>query len=254
MEYIDWVHAVMTALVKAWRSVDHSEKLMGLEVQRISEFLDLDVDAKAPNFDRSKVAEALRDALRDLELVGWAEADNGRFYKVTRFGEAFPQGDVTTAWKTIVDISLDDEEIAFLEVLATAGEERYETHACVRDLDWRTIFGQLGWSTEDSPRAYYLTERVEDLGMLRRDARMGGAINVVPTYVGIVRATKIERTEYGMLITDLVDEWETTNVEFKRELNLDDNMSLPRFPGLFVSWTIMPHSPLPCTGARSRQG
>lgn len=229
MDYIDWVHKVMRGIVMVWREADYDKKLVGLEIHDIVPGLGFDVDSRSADFQGSKISEAIHDALRDLELVSWLDAEHGMFYKVTQMGSAFPEADVTTAWKGILDIRLDDEEIRFLEALAGIGQETYETHACVKDLSWQEVFGELGWSTEDDSKAYYITGRLEEMGMIRRLARMGGAIDVTPTYVGIVRATKQAETERGQLIRQLVEEWETTSVEFKRELNLKSNIEKAKF-------------------------
>ena len=39
--------------------------------------------------------------------------------------------------------------------------------------------------------------------------------------LGVIRITRADDLELQALLTDLVDEWETTSVEFKRELDLD---------------------------------
>jgi predicted HTH transcriptional regulator len=43
---------------------------------------------------------------------------------------------------------------------------------------------------------------------------------VYPTYVGIVRATEQIQTELQQSVAALLPEWETTNIEFKRQLDL----------------------------------
>jgi hypothetical protein len=229
MDYVDWVHKVMRGIVTVWSEADYDKKLIGLEIHDIVPGLGLEADSRSGDFRGSKIDEAIHDALRDLELVSWLDAEDGMFYKVTQMGSAFPDGDVTTAWQVIVDIRLDDEEIGFLEALAGIGEENYETHACVKNLSWQEVFEELGWSTEDDSRADYITKRLEGEGMIRRRAAMGRRIDVIPTYVGIVRATRQAETEWGRTIRQLVKEWETTTVEFKRELNLKRSREKAKF-------------------------
>jgi hypothetical protein len=43
---------------------------------------------------------------------------------------------------------------------------------------------------------------------------------VYPTYIGIVRVTEQAQTELQQLVAGLVAQWETTNIEFKRQLDL----------------------------------
>jgi Putative DNA-binding domain len=85
---------------------------------------------------------------------------------------------------------------------------------------WQKVFDALGWRTSDNAPAYDITARLEQERCLVRRAALGGRIDVYPTYVGIVRATEQVQTELQQLVAGLLPEWETTNVEFKRQLNL----------------------------------
>ena len=81
------------------------------------------------------------------------------------------------------------------------------------------LFDALGWRS-DHARALDLAARLEEQRCLAHRADLGGGIDVYPTYVGIVRATEQIQTELQQLVAALLPEWETTNIEFKRQLDL----------------------------------
>jgi len=61
------------------------------------------------------------------------------------------------------------------------------------------------------------------VGLLGVNATLGDAIELYPTYKGVVRATEAEQAALRELVAGLLPDWETTTVEFKRELNLKRN-------------------------------
>lgn len=65
--------------------------------------------------------------------------------------------------------------------------------------------------------------------MIVQHAYMGGHIDVVPTYAGIVRVTREAESQWSKTVQELVEEWETTNVDFKRELNLGKDKEKAEF-------------------------
>jgi ATP-dependent DNA helicase RecG len=60
-------------------------------------------------------------------------------------------------------------------------------------------------------------------------AALGGPVRLYPTYAGVVRATQRLVTEQHQLVKHLAEEWETTTVEFKRELPLSSEKQKAEF-------------------------
>lgn len=85
------------------------------------------------------------------------------------------------------------------------------------------------YDLEGTARGYLMTQQLHDIGMIQQRAHTGGHIDVVPTYVGIIRVTREAETKWTKLVNQLVEEWETTNVEFKRELNLSRDKEKAEF-------------------------
>lgn len=232
MDYVDWVHNVMRSIVSRWRRLGYSEKEIGIDWHDVVPELGFEHDARSAEFQGTTVWWAMIDSLKDLEEIGWLEAVGTFNYRVTSRGEMFPEGDITTAWQQILDVPLGDDEASFLEVAIEASEERHRDHVLVCEVEWQDVFAKLGWSgdgREDMSRARHITRRLEDSGLIRRSARGGGAIRLTPRYVGVVRATRRAETEWVRTIRQLVEEWETTTVEFKRELNLKRSTGKAKF-------------------------
>jgi hypothetical protein len=126
-------------------------------------------------------------------------------------------------------IYLDDEQEAFLRQATALSEERQAGYARVEWVPWQKVFDALGWRTSDNAPAYDITARLDEEGCLERMAALGGRIEVYPTYAGIVRATEQAQTELQELVADLLPEWETTNVEFKRHVDLATKADKAKF-------------------------
>lgn len=227
MEYIEWVHHVMHGLISAWRSADDHKRMVGLDIHDVVSALGFDDDTHAPDFEATSLAQAVRDALRDLDAIGWVEAGSWRQFKVTPNGASFIEADAPRAWRAVFEQHVEDEAVEFLTGLCRIGEERFDSFCCVREVDSVEVFAVLGWEPERLLRAAYLAKQLASCGMA---IQRGGLsqVTVVPTYVGFVRGTKKVTTELAELVAGLAGEWETTNVEFKRELNLNSDREKAR--------------------------
>ena len=224
MDFVDWVENVMAATSRAWRTSDAGTKLIGIPTSSILQELGFDVDTRQADFRDSKLAQALRDALRNLEHMGLVEAENERNFKVTTMGSKYAIANLATSWSQIMEAYLEPEQIAFLEKVAELGQEPYDQFVCVKDITGLQVFNSAGWDWEDDGpvECLVLAKPLSDVGMVEQRSYLGGHIDLTPTYVGIVRATTRQiESEFGQLARELLDAWETTNVEFKRELAVE---------------------------------
>ena len=231
MDYVDWVDRVMVGLGKAWRTADSQTKLIGMGLSEIVDALGFEEDPNAPDFRGSKLAEALHDALGDLDSLGLVEDESSRYFKLTYEGNKFPIAALSSAWPQIMEYHIDDDQETFLQKVAEIGQEANDNYVCVSDLTAEQIFGSLGWEwdSEGISRGYLMGKQLSDIGMVRQRPRGRGRIDIIPTYTGIVRVTRQAETEIGRLVRDLVIDWETTNVDFKRELNLANDAQKAEF-------------------------
>jgi Putative DNA-binding domain len=213
MKYVDWLEQVLQGLMAAV-AADPQARLVGVRFSTLQQQLTGDASAESP------AAVALGDAVRDLERLGLASMRNRGSVELTQNGKELANQSLRSTWPTIQQLYVDAEQLAVLRTAAELCEERHPDYALLREVTWQEVFARLDWPAGDSTVAYDITAKLEEAGLLARRARLGNAIDLYPTYVGVVRATESEQADQRRLVADLLPEWETTTVEFKLELNL----------------------------------
>ena len=165
------------------------------------------------------VAVALRDAVRDLERLGLTSR-RGNSIELTQAGREVAAESLRMLWPEIMGVYLDNEQLTFLQACVGLCEERHPDAALLRYVAWQQVTGALGWANPDFNLVFDIARKLEKAGLLDKRGGLGQRIDVCPTYAGIVRATEGEQAALRQLVADLVPEWETTTVEFKRQVNL----------------------------------
>jgi Putative DNA-binding domain len=212
VKYVDWVEQVLKGLVAAV-AADPAVRTVGVAEWQLQQGL---VDQQTTT---GPVTEALRDAVRDLERLGLA-IRRGLQIELTQTGRQLAAESLRMLWPQIMLIYLDNEQLAFLQACVRLCEERHPDVAVLRDVTWQEVTGALGWANPDFNLVFDIARKLEEAGLLDKRGGLGQRIDVFPTYAGIVRATEGARTALRQLVADLVPDWETTTVEFKRQVNL----------------------------------
>ncbi len=221
MKYVDWVDRVLQASGELTRA-DADARLIGVPWDQVLRRLGWPSDPSSPIPPQSPQFEALGDVVMDLSRLGLVERGGAGspWVRLTQEGRRLAAQSLRSIWPEIFAIYLDDEQLAFLREATALSEDRQADYARVDWVPWQKVFDTLGWRIDDNGPAYDITARLEEEGCLVRRAAFGGRIEVYLTYVGIVRATEQAQTELQQLVAGLLPEWETTNVEFKRQLDL----------------------------------
>lgn len=220
MKYVDWVERVLGAVLA---TADEGQAvLIGAPFARVAEALGL--DGTSPEFERSREAGALVDALIDLRDLGILEDTRGfpQHARLTQEGRRLAAGSLRSLWADIAATFVTEDQRQYLAVVAELAETREDGYAA---LDWvkaGTAFERLGWEP-DTLRAVSLTKDLTGIGLARSRLYMGGmeSVNITTTYAGLVLATEVVESELQALVRTLLPEGETTTVEFKRRLDLD---------------------------------
>lgn len=209
MKYVDWVEAVLRATVQV--KTEASPGLM-VGMPQIAAHL---------GFDYDTAREALGDALRDLDRISLVEWKSEHQVEITQKARKITVAPLSTSWPTIQGTWLDDDQVAFLCGVCELSEQQTPDRAWLAEVHAYAVFEHLGWERDDNR----IADLVFGLGkahlLVTSRVTMGGGWNIYPTYLGIVRATEVETSELEALVRRLLPDWETTNVEFKRELHLD---------------------------------
>ncbi len=217
MDFIDWCHRVLHTLEDERLNAQLSE-------HRLREVL----FGNAIN-DNTRIA--LHDALVALHGAGLAE--QGKYtWKITPRGRAVLL-DPTKYWTAICQQDIDPEEAAILRFV-NAESPKQGTNP---DRMWLQDVGRdailTAFNVEPPPMKsndhqaqlskfiYDLPQLLADRRFLKLDRRMGYQNYLKPTYQGLVWETRRDFTIESNFIDGLLAEWETTNVDFKREFGLN---------------------------------
>ena len=210
VKYVDWVQVVADAYAS---NPGGSDELIG-SIQ-IAKRMGIGTD------DRPR-DDALAHALDDLRGIGALEFEDYEWIQPTAATWQIRDGvRLQTGWPRLVAGTLNAEREAVLAAAARLSEVRYDDWA---DMTWTTaeaIRSELGWAADEHDLTF-ITQDLERAGLIERSAMTGGlaAIHIRPRYAGVVRATERIQTEWDGRLREMVDEWETTTVEFKSRLDL----------------------------------
>jgi hypothetical protein len=231
MDFIDWCHHVLQTLE---RERFHSH----LDEHELEHVLFGEI-AQQPEFHTSNARQGMFDALKALSNAGLAAEDNYRL-KITPPGRKV-LSDPTNYWSEICEQELDPEEEKILRLICQLSPQE----GAGPDHAWLEYVGRdpiLAAFNIPQPPAntdehmdelqkylYDLPELLADRNFLVTDGAAGYHNDIIPTYQGLVWATRRGFTVESKFIDELVKEWETTNIEFKREIGLDTKKQKAEF-------------------------
>ncbi len=235
MDYVDWAGVVLDKLIEAHTSsvqarsggVTNSllaEAVFGSEITNQPEFL---------NSDRHI---ALQQAIQQLAEIGLLVNPPPtpdirlKGLRPSKLAQDL-NGDLTSLWEDICSINLKPDQEQFLRVVNQISVRCEADYALLEHVAQDDMLAKLGWadgvdllrvvagevetiglvSAWDVP---IYPDKGEDLAMFKRP------IALQARYRGLVWQTRREFTRESKFIDRLVAEWETTSVEFKRELHL----------------------------------
>lgn len=221
MRYIDFVHAVFSAAVRAV-GADYNARLIGANELEVLKLLDLGIDPASAEFWNSAAHRACIAAIQDLDDLSVISAD-GHLVKVGDYGREIHQAGMPALWSRFFAPAIDAESADFLRALTELAEVPGDRFVGLNYPTVAEVFQHLGWpwSETEITRVVFIHSQLEDAGLARGVRAGGGFIHgLAPTYGGFVRVTQQEPTAIRELVSGLVPEWETTTVEFKREIPL----------------------------------
>ncbi len=207
MKYVDWVETVLRATVAAFDS--NQTYATATNVATIIGELGLEID------DHS---EPLHDALHDLQGLGLIKFGTLWHVEIHQEARKIRVSSLRTCWPTFHKVWLEPRQEAFLAKLCEMSEVRGEEWAHLEPVQGDDVLIALG-ETPGRGECVPIIKTLEDQGLV--ESRMTlGSFPVFPTYGGLVSATEKVATEGQTLVLGLLEDWETTNVDFKRELHL----------------------------------
>ena len=222
MDYVTFVGRVPDAAVRTTGD-NYRARLIGLSDLMVWQALDLGIDPSGPTFWGSEAHRAYLAAAEDLSDFYLIEK-SAHLIKVLDFGFQVHAAGLSALWPECFSAKLTDDEVAFLRAVVELSEQPAEHFALLAHPSVEEVFTHLGWpwGPDQIERVVYLRQRLADANLLRGLLGGGGHIfNLAPTYRGFVRIREAAPTVTRALIEELLPDWETTTVEFKRELVLE---------------------------------
>ncbi len=215
MDFVDWCSFVLDKLIEEGRNPHIDETrlaqiLYGEETRTTSEFWD------------SSLRSGMLDAVQELAKLGLVEID-GNFFKVTVDGRAFAKNPIPL-WQQICETELEPEEERILRVVnqESAKTASEPPHAWLELIDREPLLKELGMAAgmDMIEGLYPVTEDLTGRELIYSQGFGGYQLDSKATYRGLVWQTRRGFTLESQFIDSLVAEWETTSVDFKREIHL----------------------------------
>jgi hypothetical protein len=133
----------------------------------------------------------------------------------------------TDYWSEICqqDIESDEEKLLKLVNLMSPQITNEPLYGLLKEITESDFLSQFDINSSDKQILkkfiFDLPKLLQDYGLIQvPDSVAGYQTSLKPTYKGLVWELRRSFTIESKLIDKLVDEWETTNVDFKREINL----------------------------------
>lgn len=207
MKYVDWVELVVRATVEAFDAGSGFSTSEAEVVERLG--LDLGEEQREP----------LWDAFRDLKKMGLLESTSQWDIRISQEARKTRVTSLRTSWGKIHEIWIEPRQASFLAKLCEMSEQRAERWAYLEAVQGDDVLTGIG-ETPTRGESVPLIMSLEKLGLVDASQMTMGSFPTFPTYVGLVLATEKVATTGQKLILDLLEDWETTNVDFKREIHL----------------------------------
>jgi hypothetical protein len=244
VDYVDWVQTVLDGFLAARRLPQNQysdDKLMvqptiegvitvviGVPLEEIGSVTGFSDDDLVSEEGKCKPRDAIIHALGDLSQLGIVDIQGdtyAQFYQITQRGREIAEAGLKSIWGEMVDTFLADEQLQVLKTLAELGQQNKGTYVCLRQILLSDIAQALGPDWDENRIFGAVRDLEPSLILIRRMGEGGpfglGNRSAYPTYRGIVRVTRQVDTHWQAKLRMLLAEWETINVDFKRELNLN---------------------------------
>ncbi len=233
MDFIDWCHHVLNILER--------EKFnqFNLDDHRIPSVIFPKEITQQHGFHESNARMGMFDTLELLSNVDLVEKDT-RNWKITPFGRKI-LADPIDYWTEICSEELDSEEETLIKLVNKRSPqvEDNPTYGWLKSVEADQIFENFEISPppaktneeEDILQKYIydLPQLLKERNFLTVSEKNGFNTGLKPTYQGLVWDIKRGFTVESKLIDELVKDWETTNVDFKREVHLDTKKQKAEF-------------------------
>ncbi len=219
MDFIAWCDQMLRTLIGLQRA-SASARQYGVREEQIAQVLYGDTFPSRPGFYESSQRKGMWNALVALEQVGQiVTGQKGVLIRATPEGRQYLD-DSTLLWERLCSERLDSDQAALLRAVNQLCVHEEVDYVWLADIDESTLLHALSRS-DAAHVAAVAQELVDQHKLIEWRGRTENSYLLRSTYHGLVWETRRGYTLDSRHIDDLVDEWETTSVDFKRELHTD---------------------------------
>ncbi len=216
MDFVEWCGFVLATCIKAGQT-------LGLQEFSLAEILSTELRIPnfriQPDYDQSTYYKGMGSAIEALMESGLMGNQKGSLGSISKAGQDYVV-DVMPVWLQICQERLDVEHERVLRVVNQLSQKRAADHAWLEMAAHDAIVSQLN-ETGISDRLQFVARELKEWGFVSGWLSAAGTVQLQSTFKGLVWETRRGFTLESQFIDDLVAEWETTSVDFKRELSLD---------------------------------
>jgi len=214
MDYIDWFLKVLTQIVEGSRATLQARQF-GVSVDEVARVLfGADVVDK-PGYSQSEQYLNLLHLFEEMKECGFLEATKIRaHYKLWDSAVGTVENPIRY-WTSHCRIKLESDQEELLRLVNKLSVKNGANGFYLETLRVEELLSELNWS-DGKTRILVVANELKERGLIRR---MG--VQWRASYRGLVWETRRGLSINSQFIDSLVQDWETTSVEFKRELHLD---------------------------------
>ncbi len=223
MDFVEWCDLVLITCFDVTRTSPQARSI-GVNEFELAEALSAKLGIadfrKQAEYHKSTYYVGMSNAIQSLQAVEFIEDNDPSrsFWKVSRLGRMHIANQ-TLHWFSICQEEIDPEHVHLLSVINRLSSHVASDHAWLEEVDNEAIFSGL----EEWPASqiWNVANELNEWGFVSGHFFLGGAFKLAATYKSLVWETRRGFTLKSKKIDELVAEWETTSVDFKRELHLD---------------------------------
>lgn len=234
MDYLEWCEHVLGVYAKGARDSINVRR-DGLRPEQVVDVLFGATAMNQAGRGGDMRYQGLHQAIRDLNDLGLIRSDDDHWGdeqktpgKITDDGEQFlnDKEERWDTWRTICTVApeLKAQYHELMELVNCVSPREGASYAWMEWIHQDTLASELGWDVEllslvvQEMRYYYGNYVLPYPNFYPLEKMLPNEISVRATYEGLVLQTKRHLTIEAREIDKLVEEWETTSVDFKREL------------------------------------
>ncbi len=217
MDYLGWCVRILSAVDAAEKS-GLAQEYVGVHTETIASAL-FESLPEGPSWHTSPQRHGLLGMLKELQEFGLIKSiGHGIAYSLTPAGRAY-LANPAKSWESTCAWQLEPAQEQVLNATMDLCVQLGSDHVLVSAVGHDAVLSKLGWEN-GTARLLTVAEELNNLGLIRIPTLVGGPyFSMVATMTGIVWAIKRGYVFESRRIDDLVEQWETTSVDFKRELH-----------------------------------